>query len=182
MEDMGKNILNEIEPRHIDEALYKMIEDGTRELTDELFFDLIVENPAYLATRLFQKKVAQWRYQLGNPLFTKENQIRAKRNLINIGRKLAHEDKGRPNMIDELFIIDRYKKLVLLLDKYFQGDKSAIQDIDKIRDTLKRNNKRVNIIGKRSSRATAIKFIEAYYDISHRKIETILKKSRQIKK
>ena len=57
MEGIDKEILDEIEPRHIDETLYKMLEDGTKELTDELFFELILENPAYLSTRLFQKNI-----------------------------------------------------------------------------------------------------------------------------
>jgi hypothetical protein len=177
MEGIDKEILDEIEPRHIDETLYKMLEDGTKELSNKLFFELILENPAYLSTRLFQKNVLLWQYQLGNPLFTKEKQKEAKRNLINIGRTLAHEDKGRPKMIDEIFIIDRYKKLVQLLKKYFHGDMDAKRDLALIRNTLKKENKRVNVDGKRSPHETAIIIIEAYYSISHRKIEVILKKN-----
>lgn len=176
MEELGMKMLEEIESRHIDETLYRMLEDGTKELTDELFFELILENPAYLSTRLFQKRILQWQYQVDNPLFTSEQQKKAKRNLIHVGRTLAHEGKGRPKIIDEFFIIDRFRFLIQLLEKYFQGDEDAIRDVKRIQDTLKKENRRVRIGGKRSSRETAKKILESYYQISHRKIEMILKK------
>lgn len=177
MEELGIKMLEEIEPRHIDETLYRMLENGTKAFTDELFFELILENPAYLSTRLFQKIILQWQYQLGNPIFTKQQQVKAKRNLIHVGRTLAREDKGRPKVIDEFFIIHKYGFLVQLLEKYFQGDEDAIREVNRIRDTLKKENKRINIAGKRSSRETAIKILEAYYGLSHRKLEMIIKKT-----
>ena len=93
-----------------------------------------------------------------------------------MGRTLAREDKGRPKVIDEFFIIHKYRFLVQLLEKYFQGDEDAIHDVNRIRDTLTKENKRINIAGKRSPRETAMQILEAYYTVSHRKLEMILSK------
>lgn len=51
----------------IDDILIEEIENGTRELTDELFYQLIGESPDYLATVPFLLKIKHWQHQLEWP-------------------------------------------------------------------------------------------------------------------
>jgi hypothetical protein len=104
-------LLAECDPRAIDGTFLAMIENDSEKLTDSLFFELLKDNPLWLSTIPFLKKIAQWQFMLGNSMFEPDESKKAKNNLLKIGKVLVHEGQGRPEKVDNTVVFLKYKSL-----------------------------------------------------------------------
>jgi hypothetical protein len=122
----------------INHNLIKIINDSGKPLTDELFFELLALEPAYLGTVLFQKRINEWRELcLWPELFQQpeqdqekdkakekelENKVAtAKSNLHKIGRVLARSGSGpgSPEQLPDSAIRHEYTKALKFLEEFF---------------------------------------------------------------
>ncbi|HEY5499285.1 MAG TPA: hypothetical protein VIK20_02750, partial [Bacteroidales bacterium] len=106
----------------IDHNLLEIIHDGGEPLTDELFFELLAVEPAYLGTVPFRKRISEWRELCLWPELHDEKEVAtARSNLHKIGRVLARRGSsiGSPNRIPEEFIHELYKDTFKFLEKFF---------------------------------------------------------------
>jgi hypothetical protein len=120
IEKTRQELLADCGPPHVDDVLLGMIEDGSEALTDELFFKLLKETPAYLGTRPFLKKIGQWQLVLGHALWNdekgKKEQKIAKNNLKAIGTTLAFEGQGRPAKTNDTYLYGKYLQYLHLVE------------------------------------------------------------------
>lgn len=164
-------------PQPVDDTLLERIESGQEELTDQLFFKLIKETSLYLGHRLFQKRIAQWQYYLNNHLYSDVEQRDAKKKLLQIGRTLAHEDKGRPEKIPDIAIYGEYKRALEIIDRFLQEHKDdRIEQRSKaFKAAFPLQSKFVEIKKHRSASQIAIHILIKKYAISERSLWTIIK-------
>lgn len=164
-------------PQPIDDSILESIESGELNLTDQLFFKLTKETPLYLGQWPFQKRIAQWQYYLNNHLYSDVEQKDAKKKLLQIGRALAYEQKGRPGKIPDLLIYNEYKKAVEIIDPFLQEhkDDGMEQRVRAFKSTFTEHCKYVNIRRHRSASEIAICILMGKYVISKRSIQTIIK-------
>ncbi len=109
IEAQRNELLADCNPYPVDDLFLKSIEEGDTPLTDDCFFKLIQESPAWLGTKPIQKKIAEWQYALDNPLFDSEESAKTKDNLQKIGRVLAYENRGRPEKLGGQELYRKYK-------------------------------------------------------------------------
>jgi hypothetical protein len=80
-------------PRTVDDQLLEMIENGEEGLTDDLFFQLLSDNPKYLMYGPFQEKIAAWQAVVRDALWDRdaenEERLKAQDNLKKIGTTLS---------------------------------------------------------------------------------------------
>ena len=163
-------------PQPIDDTLIERIESGELDFTDKLFFLLIKETPLYLWHCIFQKRIAQWRYCLENPAFSAVEQKAAKKNLLQIGRTLALEHKGRPQIIPDIAIHHQYKKAIEEIDKFLQEHKNETpHDLWRsFQFAYPDNSKYVDFKRHRTTGEIAFDLIAKKYQISPRSLRTLL--------
>jgi hypothetical protein len=114
----------------IDHTLLELIHDGKEQLTDDLFFDLLNDDPAYLGTVIFQERIREWQNLCQWPEFYSSEEVTAaKLNLQKIGRVLAKSTlgTGAPKQFNEDIIRFRYDEVVNFLNIFFEdaGEKPS---------------------------------------------------------
>jgi hypothetical protein len=106
----------------IEHNTLEIIHASGKPLTDELFFELLAVEPAYLGTVLFQNKIREWRELCLWPEIHDEKEVAtARSNLHKIGRVLARSGSsiGSPNSLPEELINELYKDTYKFLEKFF---------------------------------------------------------------
>lgn len=163
-------------PQPIDDSILEHIESEDLVLTDQLFFKLIKETPLYLGFLPFQNRIAQWQYCLNNPLYSDVEQREAKKKLLQIGRTLAYEHKGRPEKIPNIGIHHQYKIVVKEIDKFLQEHKNEKlhERWKNFQSTYPESSKYVDIKRHRTAKEIAFHFIVKKYHISTRSLRTLI--------
>ena len=111
---------------NVDHALLTSIQNRIKTLTDELFFQLLEKDTAYLGTVLFQKKISKWREVCFWPEVHKKKEVTvARANLHKIGRVLARSGPGpgAPERWSHTDIRVEYANTTTFLDKFFKKHK-----------------------------------------------------------
>ena len=106
----------------VDHNLLELIHNGSEILTDNLFFELLNEDPAYLGTFALQKRICEWQDICEwEDLHTQNEVSNAKSNLLKIGRMLARSGKGvgAPESFHETYICSEYIKTENFLQAFF---------------------------------------------------------------
>lgn len=117
-EAIKKELLGECNSPAVDRILLPMIEDGSVELTDDLFFALLKETPSWLSTRPFLKRIAQWQYVMNNAMFDDDEQQKAKKNIMGTSKALTpHGERGAPKKVPDIRLFSRYVKLRNLIEE-----------------------------------------------------------------
>ena len=118
-----ESLLAECDAPVFDENRLGMIEDGSEELSDDLFFELLRETPSWLGTTPFLKRIAQWQLMIINSeIFDKDEQQKAKANIVKIATALTPDaEKGRPTTISSDVLYAKYDQLVKDFTAFFDS-------------------------------------------------------------
>ncbi len=178
-------------PVPIDERYLAAIENGDVELTDNRFFELIKENPMWLSTGPFLRKIIEWQYVLGVSIAgtcfgagmsSPEDSKKAKDNLLRIGNALAYEGQGRPKKVDDTTIYLKYRQLENGITNFF-ADKD-IKSTSRLPTLLKAYPEYLdcfNLRGRRrpnSSKEIAIAILVKKYGWSQRAIRSAISENK----
>ena len=175
-------------PHEVDDRLLEMIENGEEELTDDLFFQLLSENPKYLIYGPFQEKIAAWQAVVRDALWDreteKEERLKAQDNLKKIGTTLSFVGSGRPRDGKETPIFFVFLQLLQRLEEIMPEIKrryrynyqevafsNACPDLSEYAELFLKKRKPLSL-------AKAI--IMEKYVISERKLDGIIKDNRKI--
>ncbi len=107
----------------IDHTLLELIQEGKEQLIDDLFFNLLNDDPAYLGTVIFQERIREWQNICQWPeLYSKKEETAAKSNLQKIGRALTKSalGTGAPKQFHEDVIRFWYNDVADFLNKFFK--------------------------------------------------------------
>lgn len=183
MDNEKKRILDTWNPSPLDDTHVEMIESGNEELSDSLFFELIADSPAYLSTRPFQKRIAEWQEILHSPIFGEEDgnisteQKVAKLNLRKIGQVLAIRKQGRPKEAHEIAISIKFRHCKKNIEQFLQMNRN-LTSTARITEFKKCFPYWADVKGLRTHRTAqeiAISIISIKYSISKRLIRDIIK-------
>lgn len=108
---------------NVDHALLTNIENRIKTLTDELFFQLLEKDTAYLGTVLFQRRISEWREVCYWPVVhTRKEVTVARSNLHKIGQVLARSGPGpgAPERLPYENIHVEYTSTTTFLAKFFK--------------------------------------------------------------
>lgn len=107
---------------NVNHAILTEIIDGKKSLTDELFFQLLAEDAAYLGTVLFQNQISTWQEICLFPEGLTKEEVKAARSCLHkIGKVLARSGPGRgsPDRLDNNAIYNTYTNNISVLEQFF---------------------------------------------------------------
>lgn len=96
----------------IDLNIVNLLNKGRIELTDQLFFELLFENPAYLTRAIFQKRIALWQSICRSDSTTQDDKNAARERLHYLGDVLGETKRGPKQQYDEMDLLWAYKDVV----------------------------------------------------------------------